>query len=165
MEEEMNSESSIFVVRTTGGQEKNAAELIEARVKAIQLPLLSILVPEDLRGYIFIEAESLRGPHIINEAIAGVKHVKAGATSRMLGRVQFSEIEKYLVTKPIIQELEVGYLVEITGGPFRGMQARITRINRVKSEATLELLEAAFTLPITVNADYLKLIDRTSREV
>jgi transcriptional antiterminator NusG len=51
--------------------------------------------------------------------------------------------------------------VEITGGPFKGMRAKITRVNPVRKEATLELLEATFTLPITVNADYLKLVQKT----
>ena len=146
-------ETSIFTVRTTAGQEKNAAELIEVKARAKGLSLLSILVPETLRGYIFIEALS---PNLIEEAISGVKHVK----SKVPGRVQFSELEKYLTTKPIIEELGVGYTVEITGGPFKGMRAKITRLNKVKKEATLELLEATFTLPITVHVDYLKLIEK-----
>jgi transcriptional antiterminator NusG len=62
--------------------------------------------------------------------------------------------------KPIIDEIEVGYVVEITGGPFKGMKAKITKVNKVRSEATLELLEATFTLPITVHADYLKVIEK-----
>jgi len=150
-------EASIYVVRTTAGQEKNAAELIESKVKANSLPIASILAPETLRGYIFIEAT---GPHVVEEAISGIKHIK----SRVPGKVQFSEVEKYLTTKPIIEELDVGYVVEITGGPFKGMRAKITRINKVKQEATLELLEATFTLPITVHADYLKLIEKATKE-
>ncbi|MFH0896652.1 MAG: transcription elongation factor Spt5 [Candidatus Bathyarchaeota archaeon] len=145
---------SIFAVRTTVGQERNAAELIEVRVKMNKLPILSILIPDTLRGFIFLEASS---PHVIEEAIAGIKHAK----SKITGRVSFSEIEKYLESKPVIDELEVGYIVEVTGGPFKGMRALVTKINKVRHEATLELLEATFTLPITVNADYLKLIEKS----
>jgi transcriptional antiterminator NusG len=143
-----------FAVRTTAGQEKNAAELVEVKARAKELALISILAPETLRGYIFIEATS---PHLIEEAITGIRYIK----SRVPGRVQFNEIEKYLTTKPIIEELDVGYTVEITGGPFKGMRAKITRVNPVRKEATLELLEATFTLPITVNVDYLKLVQKT----
>jgi transcriptional antiterminator NusG len=146
-------QASIFAVRTTAGQEKNAAELVATKAQAGKLPVLSIVVPENLRGYIFIEAP---GPHVTDEAIAGIKHVR----SRVPGRVSYQDIEKYLVTKPVIDELEVGNIVEITGGPFKGMRARITRVNKVKREATLELLEATFTLPITVNADYLKVVEK-----
>jgi transcriptional antiterminator NusG len=146
-------ETMFFAVRTTAGQEKNAAELVGVKARAKDLPLISVLAPETLRGYIFIEA---RSPHVIEDAISGIRHVK----SRVPGMVQFSEIEKYLITKPIIEELDVSYIVEITGGPFKGMRARITRLNKVRKEATLELLEATFTLPITVNVDYLKLIKK-----
>jgi transcriptional antiterminator NusG len=146
-------EPSIFVVKTVAGQEKNAAELLDVKVKIDKLPVFSILVPENLRGYIFIEA---LGSHIVDQAISGIKNVK----SKVSGKVQYSEIEKYLVVKPIIDEIEVGYVVEITGGPFKGMKAKITKVNKVKSEATLELLEATFTLPITVHADYLKVIEK-----
>jgi transcriptional antiterminator NusG len=147
------AQASIFAVRTTAGQEKNAAELVATKAQAGKLPVLSIVVPENLRGYIFVEAP---GPHVTDEAIAGIKHVR----SRVPGRVSYQDIEKYLVTKPVIDELEVGNIVEITGGPFKGMRARITRVNKVKREATLELLEATFTLPITVNADYLKVVEK-----
>ena len=146
-------EPAIFVVKTVAGQEKNAAELIDVKVKLDKLPVYSILVPESLRGYIFIETI---GSHIVDQAISGIKNVK----SRVSGKVQYTEIEKYLVVKPIIDEIEVGYVVEITGGPFKGMKAKITKVNKVKSEATLELLEATFTLPITVHADYLKVIEK-----
>jgi len=152
--EEKQVDSMFFAVRTTAGQEKNAAELVEVKARAKELALISILAPETLRGYIFIEATS---PHLIEEAITGIRYIK----SRVPGRVQFNEIEKYLTTKPIIEELDVGYTVEITGGPFKGMRAKITRVNPVRKEATLELLEATFTLPITVNVDYLKLVQKT----
>jgi transcriptional antiterminator NusG len=152
---EINSriEPSIFVVKTVAGQEKNAAELIDVKVKVDKINVFSILVPQSLRGYIFIETI---GSHIVDQAISGIKNVK----SKVSGKVQYSEIEKYLVVKPIIDEIEVGYVVEITGGPFKGMKAKITKVNKVKSEATLELLEATFTLPITVHADYLKVIKK-----
>jgi transcriptional antiterminator NusG len=41
------------------------------------------------------------------------------------------------------------------------MRAKITRIDKSKAEVTLELLEATFTLPITVNSDYVKLVEKT----
>ena len=151
---EKKSETSIYAVKTTAGQEKNAAELIANKVKSNNLSITSILAPVTLRGYLFIEAT---GSHVIEEAVLGIKHIK----SRIPGKIQFSEIEKYLITKPVIEELDAGYIVEITGGPFKGMRARITRVNKVRQEATLELLEATFTLPITVHSDYLKLVEKS----
>jgi transcriptional antiterminator NusG len=143
----------IFAVRTTVGQERNVSNLITGRVEANKIPIRAILVPEILKGYIFIEAD---GPHIVEEAIMGIKHVR----SRVPGLVSFSEVEKYIVVRPVIEELDVNDLVEVIGGPFKGMRAKITDIDRTKEEVTIELLEATFTLPITVHADYVKVTEK-----
>ncbi|RLI12700.1 transcription elongation factor Spt5 [Candidatus Bathyarchaeota archaeon] len=143
----------IFAVRITAGQERNVSKLIAGRAEANKIPIKAILVPDSLKGYIFIEAE---GPHIVEQAISGIKHVK----SRVPGLVSFEEIEKYIVIKPVIEELNVDDLVEVIGGPFKGMRAKITNIDRAKEEVTIELLEASFTLPVTVHADYLKLVKK-----
>jgi transcriptional antiterminator NusG len=145
--------TKIFAVKTTTGQEKNVAKLVAAKIEMNHIPIKAILVPETLKGYIFIEAE---GPHLVEEAITGVRHVR----SRVPGVVSFSEIERYIVRKPIIEELNENDIVEVTGGPFKGMRAKITRIDKTKAEVTLELLEATFTLPITVHSDYIKLVEK-----
>ena len=150
---ENKQSTMIFAVRTTAGQERNVSKLIAGRAEANKIPIKAILVPDSLKGYIFIEAE---GPHIVEQAISGIKHVR----SRVPGLVSFEEIEKYIVVKPVIEELNIGDLVEVIGGPFRGMRAKITNIDRAKEEVTIELLEASFTLPVTVHADYLKLIKK-----
>ena len=148
--------TSIFAVRTTAGQEKNVANLIEVRAGSNKLPVKSILVPEMLKGYVFVEAE---GPHFVEEAITGIKHVR----SRVPGIVSFPEVERYIVVKPVIEELDIGDTVEIISGPFKGMRAKITRIDKTKNEVTLELLEATFTLPITVHGDYVKVVEKTKK--
>ncbi|MCW3976963.1 MAG: transcription elongation factor Spt5, partial [Candidatus Bathyarchaeota archaeon] len=71
---------------------------------------------------------------------------------------------RYIVMKPVIEELDEEDLVEIVGGPFKGMKAKITRIDKAKEEVILELLEATFTLPITVHADYVRLIQKAKKE-
>ncbi len=156
-EEEKKVATSVFAVRTTAGQEKNVADLIAARVKTTNLPVKAILVPEALKGYVLIEAE---GPHFVEKAIAGIKHVR----SRIQGIVSFEEVEQYVVMKPVIDELDEEDLVEIVGGPFKGMRAKITRIDKTKEEVILELLEATFTLPITVHADYVRLVEKAKKE-
>jgi len=156
-EEEKKVTTSVFAVRTTAGQEKNVANLISARVATTNLPIKAILVPETLKGYVLIEAE---GPHFVEKAIAGIKHVR----SRIQGIVSFKEVEQYVVVKPMIDELDEEDLVEIVGGPFKGMRAKITRIDKAKEEVILELLEATFTLPITVHADYVRLVEKAKKE-
>jgi transcriptional antiterminator NusG len=157
MEKPEEFSTKIFAVKTTTGQERNVARLIASKVEMNKIPIKAILVPEALRGYVFLEAA---GPHIVEEAIAGVRHVR----SRIPGIVSFSEVERYIVRKPIIEELNENDIVEVTGGPFKGMRAKITRIDKAKAEVTLELLEATFTLPITVNSDYVKLVEKAKTE-
>jgi len=154
---EEKGSTAIFAVRTTAGQEKNVANLIAAKVQMGKLPIKAVLVPETLKGYVFVEAE---GPHFVEEAIAGIKHVR----SRVSGIVSFSEIERHIVVKSVIEELDDDDVVEIISGPFKGMQAKITRLDKTKGEVTLELLEATFTLPITVHADYVKLVKKGKSE-
>ena len=156
MSEEKTFPTSVFAIRTTAGQEKNVANLIAIRIESAKLPVKAVLVPEMLKGYVFVEAE---GPHFVEEAIAGIKHVR----SRVPGIVSFSEVERYIVVKPVIEELDVGDVVEIISGPFKGMKAKITRIEKTKSEVILELLEATFTLPITVHADYVKVVEKAKK--
>ena len=91
-----------------------------------------------LKGYVFIEAD---GPHSVEKAITGVKHVR----SRVPGVVAFQEVERYIVVKPVIEKLDENDLVEVVGGPFKGMRAKITRVDKAKEDVTLELLEATFT--------------------
>jgi len=78
--------------------------------------------------------------------------------------VSFSEVERYIVVRPVIEELDVEDVVEVVGGPFKGMRAKITRVDKTKEEVTLELLEATFTLPITVHADYVRLVEKAKKE-
>jgi transcriptional antiterminator NusG len=150
-------QTKIFAVKTTTGQERNVARLLAAKIEMEKIPVKSILVPEALKGYVFIEAD---GPHLVEEAIAGVRHVR----SRIPGLVSFPEVERYIVRKPVIEDLGEDDVVEITGGPFKGMRAKITRIDKSKGEVTLELLEATFTLPITVHSDYVKLVERAKTQ-
>jgi len=143
----------IYVLKTTAGQELNVANMLYSRASSANLPIYSILVTGSLKGYVFVEAAS---PHFVDEAASGIKHAK----QRIPGLVKVSEIEKFIITKPVIEELDVGDMVEVVGGPFKGMKAKITRIDKPKNEVTLELLEATITLPITIHADYVRLLSK-----
>jgi transcriptional antiterminator NusG len=146
--------SVIFAVRTTSGQERTATELIASKAGMKKAPVFGILAPEVIKGYIFIEAA---GPHIVDDVISGVRHARA----RTKGVVSPQAVERFVVTKPVIEDLTAGDSVEVVGGPFRGLKARITHVDKMKEEVTIELLEEGFaTLPITVHADYVKLVAR-----
>lgn len=155
---EQKPKMQIYAVRTTSGQEKTVADLLMSRIALKKLPLASVLAPEVIKGYIFVEAA---GPHFVDEAISGMKHARA----RTKGVIGISAIERFLITKPVIEDLALGDLVEVVGGPFRGLKAKITDVDAAKEELVIELLEEGFaTLPITVHADYVKLVQKAGGE-
>ena len=63
----------------------------------------------------------------------------------------------------MVEELDVDDKVEIIAGPLKGMRARVTRVDKAKGEVTLELLDAAVTLPITVHASYVTIVEKAGR--
>jgi len=148
MSEEVKSH--LFAIRTTGGQEKMVMNLLEAKAKMDKINVQSVLLVDNLKGYVVIEALD---PSDAYQAIEGVRHIRG----QLRGELDFKDIEGYLVKKSTVSTLEVDNVVEITGGPFKGMKATITRIDPDKEEATVVLLDASYQLPVTVDANYLKL--------
>ena len=141
--------SHLFAIRTTGGQEKVVLRQLETKMRAGELNIQSVLIVDNLKGYVVIEAND---PQEMFMATQGLRHVKG----QLRGELEFSEIESYLVKKSTVSELAVDGTVEIIGGPFKGMKATITRIDSEKEEAVVVLLDASYQLPVTVDANYLK---------
>ena len=150
-EKQSDENSHLFAVRTTGGQEKIVMRMLEARLKMKTINVQSVLLLDDLKGYVVVEAQDVSS---MFNAIQGLRHVRG----QLRGELGYNEIEKYLVKKSVVTELEIDKTVEIVGGPFKGMKATITRVDKEKEEATVLLLDAPYQLPITVDANYLKLI-------
>ena len=149
--EPTDENSHLFAVRTTGGQEKIVMRMLEARLKMGTVDLQSVLLLDDLKGYVVVESRDVSS---MFNAIQGLRHVRG----QLRGELGYNEIEKYLVKKSVVTELEKDKIVEIVGGPFKGMKATVTRVDKEKEEATVVLLDAAYELPVTVDANYLKLI-------
>ncbi|MBS7650139.1 MAG: transcription elongation factor Spt5 [Candidatus Bathyarchaeia archaeon] len=148
----------IFAIRTTSGQERAVAEVLTSKAALKKLPIFSVMFTEAIKGYVFVEAP---GPHTVDEAMAGIKH----ARTKTKGAIQLSSIERFIKVRPTIDELSDSDMVEVIAGPFRGLKARITHMDKVKGEVTIELLEEGFaTLPITVHADYLRRISKGTGE-
>jgi transcriptional antiterminator NusG len=142
-------DSKFFAIRITGGQENIVANIIQNRINAKKIGIHSILILENFKGYIIVESPD---SNIAYEALAGVRHVRG----QIRGELPFKDIEGYLVKKPVVSDLNVDDTVEIIGGPFKAMKAKITRVDYVKQEATVVLLDSPYQIPVTVDANYLK---------
>ncbi|MHA1769630.1 MAG: transcription elongation factor Spt5 [Candidatus Thorarchaeota archaeon] len=137
------------------GKKKGEPRLVSSnqllgRVKAI-------LVPETLRGYVFIETTEFRDVEI---AISGVPHVRG----RVGGKVSREEIDKFLAPPPAAEGISENDIVEIISGPFKGERAKVKRVEAGKEELTLDLLDSPHPIPIKVHADFAKIVERAVRE-
>ena len=142
--------SHLFAIRTTGGQEKIVMNLLENKIKMKKINVQSVLLVDNLKGYVVLEAVDANDAF---NAIQGIRHIRG----QLRGELEFKDIEGYLIKKSTVSELAVDSVVEIIGGPFKGMKATITRVDHEKEEATVILLDASYQLPVTVDANYLKL--------
>ncbi len=144
------AKSHLFAIRTTGGQEKVVMRILETRARTNKINIQSVLWVNDLKGYVVVEAQDTSAAY---QAIEGVRHIRG----QLRGEMEFKDIEGYLIKKSVVAQLAVDQTVEITGGPFKGMKATVTRLDKEKEEATVVLLEASYQLPVTVDANYLKI--------
>ncbi|MHA2174318.1 MAG: transcription elongation factor Spt5 [Candidatus Hodarchaeales archaeon] len=138
----------IYCYKVKKGQEFNAAESIAQYADVNNHEINAVLVTE-IQGYLFIEGNI---QHIL-KAVDNAHYV-----SKQLGRVPISELENQLVPTPVIEGLKPGDIVEITEGPFKGSQARISSIYQAREEITVDLLTSSVTIPIVLHADSVKLI-------
>lgn len=141
----------LFAVKTTVGQERNVARILEGRARSENADIASILTLPDVKGYIFVEAKS---KEVVNILIQGIRHVKG----RPVMPIDMKEISNHLIEKPMIEMLSEGDTVEIIAGPLKGITGKVVRVDRAKNEVTVELAEAAFPLPISVSADQVRIL-------
>ena len=153
----MPQKAHLYAIRTTVGQERNVAMLIAEKAKSKGFQIYSVLALEELKGYLVIEA---RTKHDVQLAISGIPHVR----SKIIGNFNISEIEHFLTPKPSIEGLDVGDIVEITGGPFKGEKAVIVQMKAEREEVTLQLLGTSYPIPVIVNANYVKLVEKGHKE-
>lgn len=143
------SDSRFFAIRTTGGQERIVANMLQAKMASRKKGVRSILVLDSFKGYIIVEATD---SNVAYEALSGIRHIRG----QIRGDLPFKDIEGYLVKKPVVAELNIDDTVEVVAGPFKSMKAKITRVDYEKQEATVVLLDSPYQIPVTVDANYLK---------
>lgn len=141
----------IYTIRTTVGRENAIIDALTSKVKNSNLNIGCIFLPAELKGYIFVEGDE----DTINETIKTIPHVK-GMIKR---EVKIDEIRKFLEVKKIEFKVNRGDVVEIIAGPFKNERGKVTRVDEAKEELTIELLDAAIPIPITIPVDSAKVVE------
>jgi len=143
----------IFALRTTANREDQVMDFVIENSKKKNLEIFSLVRPHDLRGYIFIEAKSREEAE---QAFHGVPY----ARGILPKPVDYKEIEHMLEQIKAQVNIQVHDIVEIISGPFKRENAKVTKIDKIKEEVVVELLEAAVPIPITLKLDSVKVIRR-----
>lgn len=144
----------IFPVRTTVGQESLVVDIIANRIKNEELAIYSISVIPGLKGYVLIEAQD---ELTVRRGITNTPHIKGQGIVK--GAVNISELTSLLESKPLMQSINEGAKVELIAGPFKGEKAKVLRVNPTKEEVTVELIEAAVKIPVTIKAEHIRIIN------
>lgn len=145
----------LYAYRVTAGQENIVADLLSEKIRKTKSTVGALIVSSRLKGYLIVE-----GPDEVEvkKLVTNVPHVKS-----VLNRpIAFEEIKDMLESKPQEVLLNRGDMVEITAGPFKGEKAKVVRIDNDKEELTVELVEVAVPIPITLKLNTVKVLSSGS---
>jgi len=146
-----------FIIKVTSGQERIAANILQNKASKSDLPIYSIIVVEGMRGYIIVEAEDDAS---IRSFISRERNIK-GVLSKPLSD---DEVDKLIRISTITQEIEANDIVEFTTGPFKGYKAKVLKVDNIKSEITVELMDVVVPIPITTKMETAKVVQRARSE-
>ncbi len=144
----------ITTIRVTSGQEKIIAEILMKKSRAEKLDIYSIVYVENVKGYLFVEGAD---ENTIVKLIQKVKHVK-GILKKPISVAEIENLIKAQKQPALI--IEPGDIVEMISGPFKGERAKVIKLDEAKDEITVELVEVAVPIPVTVKSKMLKLYQK-----
>lgn len=155
MESKINT--TIFALRTTANREDQVMDFLVSNAEKKKFEVYSVIRPHGMRGYIFLEAASRSDAE---QAAFNIPYAR-GVLPNV---IEYNEIEHMLEQVKVEMNIKKNDIVELISGPFKRESAKVTRIDKVKEEVVVELLESAVPIPITVKMDTVKVIRRESDE-
>lgn len=146
----------IYTIRVTAGQEKIVAQMLAKKARAEKLDVFSVTYVENIKGYLFVEVPD---KNVLAKLIQKLRHVKGFLKTP----VKLDEIKKLIsLTKQPIAAIEPGDIIEVTSGPFKGERAKVVKVDEGHDEITVELVEVAVPIPITVKTKTIKIFQRAA---
>jgi len=142
----------IFAIRTIVGREEVVLDSLYNRAVKNNIPVKALMHPQEIKGYVFVEGELEN----VRELIKGVVNVRGLITTP----VNVSELEKFLKPKESKIEVNLGDIIEVVSGPFKDTRGKVTRIDTIKREVTIEPLEVSVPIPITIPIEFVKIVEK-----
>ncbi len=157
MDEAVQQTTQIFALRTTANREDQVMDFVTSNVKKKKLAVYSVIFPHGMRGYIFLEAASRSDAEM---AAQGVPYAKGVLPKE----VQMKELEHMFEQAPAEMNIQKSDIAEIISGTLRREQCKVQRVDLVKGEVVVVLLDAAVPIPITLKMDAIRVIRREGEE-
>jgi len=155
--DETMQQTQIFALRTTANREEQVMDFVTSNVKKKKLAVYSIIFPHGMRGYIFLEALSRSDAEM---AAQGVPYAKGVLPKE----VQMKELEHMFEQAPAEMNIQKNDIAEIISGTLKREQCKVQRVDPVKGEVVVVLLDAAVPIPITLKMDAIRVIRREGEE-
>lgn len=143
-------------MKVTSGQERIAANILQNKISKVDMPIYSIIVVEGVKGYIILEAE---------DEVSARQFVTKGRSIRGVLPKSLSEAEvnKLIEVRSHAVGIEKGDTVEFTTGPFKGYKARVLKVDDLKDDITVELMDVVVPIPITTKMNTAKVIQKANK--
>ncbi len=145
--------TELFAVRTTAGREEMVLDRVVARAKRLAIGVKSVIAPKQLKGYVVIEADELSQ---VEDAVKGIQYARGVVRAP----ITFEEVKHFLTATPTVINIEKGDIIELVSGPFKGEKAKVTRVDKIKQDVTVELVQAAVPIPVTIKVESVRLMER-----
>jgi len=142
-----------FVAKVTSGQERVIANMLQNKASKFGSTIYSIIVVEGMRGYIIIEAED---EVACRNFITKEKNIH-GILQKPLGE---DEIEKLVAIKTLAAEIAKDDIIEFVAGPFKGYKAKVIKVDDLKGDVTVELMDVVVPIPITTKLNTARVVEK-----
>lgn len=162
VEPTIRTDSQVLILKTQVGQERRVAEALGNKARRFGVPILALLAPAELRGYVFIETTD---PIRVEKGVRGISYARALIKDPMTNQPKdtpFTEIAHFLTPVSAVAKIAEGDIIELVSGPFRGEKAKVTRVDDTKEEITVELIESMVPIPITVKGEHVRVLEKSS---
>jgi transcriptional antiterminator NusG len=151
-------DSQFFIVRSTPNREDRFLDAIYKYLsKKEDSGIYAVMKPEMVKGYIFVEAESVTK---VVDAFRNIPNSKGVIRTP----ISFEEIEKYFDKESQRVVVNQRDIVEVIAGPFKGDQGKVTRVVPGKDEIIIEPINSPVPIPITLNVDDIRVIESAQGE-
>lgn len=167
--------SFLYIVKTAISSEQRVANEMHARLGGsgslsnIQDQIFSVLHPSGMRGYVMVESSAQHHVEKLIGRTGGRDRKTRGpilstplknAKSVLGGEAPLKDILPYLEPKAMTSGIEIGCIVEIVSGAFKGEKARVTQVTDSKEEVSMELYEQPIPMTLNMRGDHVRVIER-----